>query len=151
MRVRGAQITDIVIIVIAADDGIKPRTTEAISHARIASVPIIFAINKIDKPAADTDKVKEQLANNDILVEDWGGKFPAFEVSAKTGQGIDDLLEGILLEAEVLELKANPKKPALGTIIDSSLDKGRGYVSNMLVQAGHYACWRCYLGRSLLW
>lgn len=136
MRARGAQVTDIAIIVIAADDGIKPRTTEAISHAQIASVPIIFAINKIDKPAANTERVKEQLASNEILVEDWGGKFPAFEVSAKTGQGIDDLLEGVLLEAEVLELKANPKKHALGTVIESSLDKGRGYVANMLVQAG---------------
>ena len=136
MRARGAQVTDIAIIVIAADDGIKPRTTEAISHAQIASVPIIFAINKIDKPAANVDKVKEQLSNQDILVESWGGKFPAFEVSAKTGKGIDDLLEGILLEAEVLELKANPNKRALGVVIESSLDKGRGYVSNMLVQTG---------------
>lgn len=136
MRARGAKVTDIVIIVVAADDNVMPQTKEAINHAQVAGVPIIIAINKIDKPNADPDKIKKELANVNILVEDWGGKYQSQEISAKTGDGIDDLLEKVLLEAEMLELKANPDKPALGTVIEASLDKGRGYLSTLLVQAG---------------
>jgi translation initiation factor IF-2 len=136
MRARGAKITDVVIIVVAADDNVMPQTKEAINHAQIAEVPIVIAINKIDKPNANADKIKEELANMNILVEDWGGKYQCQEISAKTGQGIDELLEKVLLEAELLELTANPHKPALGTVIEASLDKGRGYVATILVQAG---------------
>lgn len=136
MRARGAQLTDIVIIVIAADDSIMPQTREAISHAQAAGVPIIFAINKIDKPNANPDKVKEELANMNLLVEDWGGKIQSHDISAKTGQGIKELLEKVMLEAELLELKANPDKNAVGTVVEALLDKGKGYVSTILVEAG---------------
>lgn len=136
MRARGAKATDVAVIVIAADDSVMPQTKEAISHAQAANVPMIFAINKIDKPGANPEKIKEQLANMNLLVEDWGGKYQCQEISAKKGQNIDKLLEKILLESELLELKANPKKAAIGTIIEASLDKGRGYVSTVLVQNG---------------
>ena len=136
MRARGAQVTDIAIIVIAADDDIMPQTKEAIAHAQAASVPIIFAINKIDRPAANPEKIKEALANMNLLVEDWGGKIQSHDVSALKGDGVKELLEKVLLEAELLELKANPNKPALGTVVEAFLDKGRGYVSTILVQAG---------------
>lgn len=136
MRARGAQVTDVAIIVIAADDGIKPQTTEAINHAQAAGVPIIIAINKIDKPGANPEKVKEQLSQMNILVEDWGGKYQCQEVAAKSGKNVDLLLEKVLLEAEIKELKANPNKHAVGTIVESSLDKGRGYVATLLVKAG---------------
>jgi translation initiation factor IF-2 len=137
MRARGAKITDIAIIVIAADDDIMPQTKEAINHAQVAGVPMIFAINKVDKPNANPSKIKEQLANMNLLVEEWGGKFQSQDISAKTGQGIDELLEKVLLEAEILELKANPNKNAVGTVIEASLDKGRGYVSTIMVQSGN--------------
>jgi translation initiation factor IF-2 len=136
MRARGAQITDIAIIVVAADDGVMPQTIEAINHASAAGVPIVFAINKIDKPTSNPEKIKEALANMNYLVEDWGGKYQSQEISAKTGLNIDLLLEKVLLEAEMLDLKANPVKPAIGTIIESSLDKGRGYTATVLVKAG---------------
>jgi len=136
MRARGAQITDIAIIVIAADDGIKPQTVEAINHAQAASVPMIFAINKIDKPEANPDKIREQLANMNLLVEEWGGKYQSQEISAKQGLNVNLLLEKVLLEADLLELKANPKRRASGVIIESSLDKGKGYVANLLVKTG---------------
>ncbi|MFN7045471.1 MAG: translation initiation factor IF-2 [Flavobacterium sp.] len=136
MRARGAQVTDIAIIVIAADDDIMPQTKEAISHAQAAGVPMIFAINKVDKPAANPEKIKEQLAGMNLLVEDWGGKYQSHDISAKQGTGVAELLEKVLLEAEVLELTANPKKPALGTVVEAQLDKGKGYVSTILVQAG---------------
>ncbi len=136
MRARGAQITDIAIIVVAADDGVMPQTKEAINHASAAGVPIVFAINKIDKPTANPEKIKEALANMNFLVEDWGGKYQSQEISAKNGLNIDALLEKVLLEAEMLELKANPDKPAVGTIIESSLDKGRGFTATVLVKAG---------------
>ncbi|WP_338731876.1 translation initiation factor IF-2 [Mangrovimonas cancribranchiae] len=136
MRARGAQVTDIAIIVVAADDDIMPQTKEAISHAQAAGVPIVFAINKIDKPTANPDKIKEGLANMNLLVEDWGGKVQSQDISAKTGEGVNELLEKVLLEAELLELKANPDKPAVGTIVEAFLDKGRGYVATVLVQAG---------------
>ncbi len=136
MRARGAQITDVAIIVVAADDGIMPQTVEAINHAQAAGVPMVFAINKIDKPTANPEKIKESLAKMNILVEDWGGKYQSQEISAKTGLNVDDLLEKVLLEAELLTLKANPNKPAVGTVIESSLDKGRGYMATILVQAG---------------
>ncbi len=136
MRARGAQITDIVIIVVAADDGVMPQTREAINHAHAAGVPIIFAINKIDKPTANPDKIREELAAMNFLVEEWGGKYQSQEISAKSGINIDLLLEKILLQAEMLELKANPDKHALGTVLESSLDKGRGFVATMLVKAG---------------
>lgn len=136
MRARGAQITDIAIIVVAADDGVMPQTVEAINHASAAGVPIVFAINKIDKPTANPEKIKEVLANMNYLVEDWGGKYQSQEISAKSGLNIDLLLEKVLLEAEMLELKANPDKPAIGTLIESSLDKGRGYTATVLVKAG---------------
>lgn len=136
MRARGAQVTDIAIIVVAADDDIMPQTKEAISHAQAAGVPIIFAINKIDRPTANPDKIKEGLAQMNLLVEDWGGKIQSHDISAKTGVGVKELLEKVLLEAELLELKANPKKPAVGTVVEAFLDKGRGYVSTILVQAG---------------
>ena len=136
MRARGAQITDIAIIVVAADDGVMPQTIEAINHASAAGVPIIFAINKIDKPTANPEKIKEALANMNYLVEDWGGKYQSQEISAKSGLNIDILLDKILLEAEMLDLKANPDKPAIGTVIESSLDKGRGFTATVLVKAG---------------
>ena len=136
MRARGAQVTDIAIIVAAADDDIMPQTKEAISHAQAAGVPIVFAINKIDLPAANPEKIKEGLANMNLLVEDWGGKIQSHDISAKVGTGVKELLEKVLLEAELLELKANPDKPAVGTVVEAFLDKGRGYVSTILVQAG---------------
>jgi translation initiation factor IF-2 len=136
MRARGAQITDIAIIVVAADDGVMPQTIEAINHASAAGVPIVFAINKIDKPSSNPEKIKEALANMNYLVEDWGGKYQSQEISAKSGLNIDLLLEKVLLEAEMLDLKANPDKPALGTLIESSLDKGRGFTATVLVKAG---------------
>jgi translation initiation factor IF-2 len=136
MRARGAQLTDVAIIVVAADDGVKPQTVEAINHAQAAGVPMVFAINKIDKPTANPEKIKEGLANMNILVEDWGGKYQSQGVSAKDGTNIYDLLDKVLLEAELLDLKANPNKPAVGTVVESSLDKGRGYVATILVQAG---------------
>jgi len=136
MRARGAQVTDLVIIVVAADDDIMPQTKEAISHAQAAGVPIIFAINKIDLPNSNPEKIKEGLANMNLLVEDWGGKIQSHDISAKTGVGIDELLEKVFLEAELLELKANPNKFASGTVVEAFLDKGRGYVSTILVQAG---------------
>ncbi|MBI9042327.1 translation initiation factor IF-2 [Lutibacter sp.] len=136
MRARGAQVTDLVIIVIAADDDVMPQTKEAISHAQAANVPIVFAINKVDKPAANPEKIKEQLSQMNLLVEDWGGKIQSHEISAKTGQGVEELLEKVLLEAEMLDLKANPNKHAVGTVVEALLDKGRGYVSTILVQEG---------------
>ncbi|OUR91546.1 translation initiation factor IF-2 [Flavobacteriales bacterium 34_180_T64] len=136
MRARGAQVTDLVIIVIAADDSIMPQTKEAIAHSQAAGVPIIFAINKIDKPGANPEKVKEELAQLNLLVEDWGGKIQSHDISAKTGEGVKELLEKVLLEAELLELQANPNKMANGTVVEAFLDKGRGYVSTILVQAG---------------
>jgi len=141
MRARGAQVTDIAIIVAAADDAIMPQTKEAISHAQAAGVPIVFAINKIDKPDANPEKIKEGLAQMNLLVEDWGGKIQSHDISAKVGTGVKELLEKVLLEAELLELKANPDKAAVGTVVEAFLDKGRGYVSTILVQAGteHFA------------
>jgi translation initiation factor IF-2 len=136
MRARGAKVTDIAIIVIAADDSVMPQTREAINHAQAAGVPIVFAFNKMDKPGASSDKIKDQLSQMNILVEDWGGKFQSQEISAITGAGIDELLDKVLLEAEMLELKANPNKPGKGTVIEATLDKGRGYVSTVLVQEG---------------
>ncbi len=136
MRARGAQVTDIAIIIIAADDDIMPQTKEAISHAVAANVPIVFAINKVDKPHANPDKIKEGLAAMNFLVEDWGGKYQSQDISAKKGIGVDDLLEKVLLEADMLELKANPNRKAVGTVIESSLDKGRGYVATVLVSNG---------------
>ena len=136
MRARGAQVTDLAIIVVAADDDIMPQTKEAISHAQAASVPIVFAINKIDKPNANPDKIKEGLANMNLLVEDWGGKIQSHDISAKTGDGVKELLEKVLLEAELLELTANPNRQANGTVVEAFLDKGRGYVSTVLVQGG---------------
>ncbi|WKW46151.1 translation initiation factor IF-2 [Myroides sp. JBRI-B21084] len=136
MRARGAQVTDIAIIVVAADDDIMPQTKEAISHAQAAGVPIIFAINKVDKPTANPEKIKEKLAAMNFLVEEWGGTYQSQDISAKFGQGVPELLEKVLLEAEMLELKANPNKPAVGTVVEAFLDKGRGYVSTILVQSG---------------
>ena len=136
MRARGAKVTDLAIIIIAADDAIMPQTVEAINHAQAAGVPMIFAINKIDKPGANPDKIKEQLANMNILVEDWGGKYQCQEISAKKGINVDKLLEKVLVEADLLELKANPDKNAVGSIIESSLDKGRGYLATVLIQGG---------------
>jgi translation initiation factor IF-2 len=136
MRARGAQVTDIAIIIVAADDNVMPQTVEAINHASAAGVPIVFAINKIDKPGANPERIKEELANMNYLVEEWGGKYQSHDISAKQGKGIKDLLEKVLLEAEMLELAANPKKRASGTIIESSLDRGRGYVATVLVQSG---------------
>ncbi|MGK7391305.1 MAG: translation initiation factor IF-2, partial [Candidatus Cyclobacteriaceae bacterium M2_1C_046] len=136
MRARGAKVTDVVIIVVAADDDVMPQTKEAINHAQVAGVPIVIAINKVDKPNANPDKIREALSGINILVEEWGGKYQCQEISAKTGQGVDELLEKVLLESELLELKANHNKPAVGTVIEASLDKGRGYVATLLVQAG---------------
>ena len=136
MRARGAKITDLCIIIVAADDSVMPQTVEAINHASAAGVPIVFAINKIDKPTANPDKIKESLAAMNYLVEDWGGKYQSQDISAKKGIGVDELMEKVLLEAEMLELKANPNRKAVGSIIESSLDKGRGYVATVLVQNG---------------
>ena len=136
MRARGAQVTDIAIIIIAADDSVMPTTREAIAHAQAANVPMVFAINKIDKPGANPEKIKEDLANMNLLVEDWGGKYQCQEISAKKGIGVDDLLEKVLLEAELLDLKANPNRKATGSIIESTLDKGRGFVATVLVANG---------------
>ncbi|ASS47199.1 MAG: translation initiation factor IF-2 [Candidatus Fluviicola riflensis] len=136
MRARGAQVTDVAIIIVAADDDVMPQTKEAISHAQAANVPMVFAINKIDKPGANPDKIREQLSAMNILVEEWGGKYQCQEISAKQNLNIDALLDKVLLEAELLALRANPSKNAVGTVIESSLDKGKGYVTNMLVQAG---------------
>ena len=136
MRARGAQVTDIAIIIVAADDSVMPQTIEAINHASAAGVPIVFAINKIDKPGANPDKIREELANMNYLVEEWGGKYQCQEIAAKKGLHIEELLEKVLLEAELLDLKANPHKKATGSIIESSLDKGRGYVATILVQSG---------------
>ncbi len=136
MRARGAKITDLAIIIVAADDDVMPQTIEAINHATAAGVPMVFAINKIDKPTANPDKIKEQLANMNYLVEDWGGKYQSQDISAKKGIGVDELMEKVLLEAEMLDLKANPNRRAIGSIIESSLDKGRGYVATVMVQNG---------------
>ncbi len=136
MRARGAKVTDLAIIIVAADDDVMPQTIEAINHATAAGVPMVFAINKIDKPAANPDKIKEELANMNYLVEEWGGKYQSQDISAKKGIGVDDLMEKVLLEAEMLDLKANPNRKAIGSVIESSLDKGRGYVATVLVQNG---------------
>ncbi|MBQ7530222.1 MAG: translation initiation factor IF-2, partial [Paludibacteraceae bacterium] len=136
MRARGAQVTDIAIIIVAADDGVMPQTREAISHAQAAGVPMVFAINKCDKPGANPDKIKEELANMNLLVEEWGGKYQSQDISAKKGTGVHELLDKVLLEAELLDLKANPKRRAKGSVIESSLDKGRGYVATVLVSDG---------------
>src|SRR6476660_4989987 len=136
MRARGAKVTDIAVIVIAADDAIMPQTREAISHAQAAGVPMIFAVNKIDKDGANPQKIYEQLSQMNLLVEEWGGKYQSQEISAKQGLNVDLLREKILLEAELLELKANPNREASGTIIEASLDKGRGFVATLLVQKG---------------
>ena len=152
MRARGAKVTDIAIIIIAADDNVMPQTKEAINHAQAAGVPMVFAINKIDKPGANPDKIKEELSQMNILVEEWGGKYQCQEISAKKGIGIEDLLEKVLLESEMMELQANPERFAQGTIIESELDKGRGYVSTLLVQTGTLTIGSimvagCYYGR----
>ncbi|GAB3717554.1 hypothetical protein GCM10027592_59730 [Spirosoma flavus] len=136
MRARGAKVTDVVIIVIAADDSVMPQTREAINHAQVAGVPIVFAFSKVDKPGADAEKIRTELASMNLLVEEWGGKYQAQEISSKSGMGVDDLLEKVLLEAELLELKANPDRRAFGTVIEASLDKGRGYVSTVLIENG---------------
>ncbi len=136
MRARGTQVTDIAIIIIAADDSVMPTTKEAIAHAQAANVPMVFAINKIDKPGANPDKIREDLAQMNLLVEEWGGKYQCQEISAKKGIGVPDLLEKVLLEAEMLDLKANPNRKAMGSVIESSLDKGRGYTSTVLVSNG---------------
>ena len=136
MRARGAKVTDIVVVVVAADDRVMPQTKEAISHAQAAGVPIIFAINKIDRPTADVEKIKGELAEMNLLVEDWGGKYQSQDISAKVGTGVPEILEKIILEAEMLDLKANPNRSAQGTVIEASLDKGKGYLSTLLVQKG---------------
>jgi translation initiation factor IF-2 len=136
MRARGAKVTDIVVVVVAADDRVMPQTKEAISHAQAAGVPMIFAINKIDLPTADPEKIKGELAEMNLLVEDWGGKYQSQDISAKTGTGVPEILEKIILEAEMLNLKANPNRKAQGTVIEASLDKGKGYLSTILVQKG---------------
>ncbi|MDE5551623.1 MAG: translation initiation factor IF-2 N-terminal domain-containing protein, partial [Muribaculaceae bacterium] len=136
MRARGAKVTDLAIIIVAADDNVMPQTVEAINHATAAGVPMVFAINKIDKPAANPDQIKQELANMNYLVEEWGGKYQSQDISAKKGIGVEDLMEKVLLEAEMLELKANPNRKAIGSVIESSLDKGRGYVATVLVQKG---------------
>ena len=149
MRARGAQVTDIAIIVVAADDDIMPQTKEAISHAQAASVPIIFAINKIDRPTANPEKIKEGLAQMNLLVEDWGGKIQSHDISAKTGEGVKELLEKVLLEAELLELKANPNKLASGTVVEAFLDKGKGYVSTIFSASRYLENWRLRFGRDM--
>ena len=151
MRARGAKVTDIAIIVVAADDSVMPQTKEAINHAQAAGVPIIIALNKIDKPAANPEKIREELSQINILVEEWGGKYQSQEVSAKSGMGIEELLEKVLLEAELLDLKANPDRGAIGTVIEASLDKGRGYVTTVLVQTGTLNVGDIDSGRPALW
>ncbi len=151
MRARGAKVTDIAIIIVAADDNVMPQTKEAINHAMAAGVPIVFAINKVDKPHANPDKIKEELAAMNFLVEEWGGKYQSQDISAKKGTGVHDLLEKVLLEAEMLDLKANPDRKATGSIIESSLDKGRGYVATMLVANGTLKMGRYSLGWYKLW
>ena len=141
MRARGAQVTDIVVLIVAADDGVMPQTIEAISHAKAAGVPIVAAINKIDKPNANPDMIRSKLADHGVLVEEWGGKYQAVDISAKTGQNVDHLLDLILLEAELLDLKANPERKARGVIIESRLDKGKGIVATVLVQTGTPGRW----------
>ena len=136
MRARGAQITDIVVLVVAADDSVMPQTIEAINHALAANVPIVVAINKIDKPASDPLKIKTQLSEKGVLVEEWGGKYQSVEISAKTGTNVDKLLEKILVEAEVLDLKANPDRNARGAVVEAKLDKGKGVTATVLVQKG---------------
>jgi translation initiation factor IF-2 len=136
MRARGAQVTDIAIIVVAADDSVMPQTKEAINHAQAAGIPMVIALNKMDRPEANPDRIRQELSELNVVVEEWGGKFQSQEISAKMGENIDPLLEKVLLEAEMLNLKANPEKRALGTVIESSLDKGRGYVTNLLVEGG---------------
>ena len=136
MRARGAKVTDVAIIIVAADDNVMPQTVEAINHASAAGVPIVFAINKVDKPNANPDKIKEELANMNYLVEEWGGKYQSQDISAKKGTGVKELLEKVLLEAEMLDLKANPDRKAIGSVIESSLDKGRGYTATVLVSNG---------------
>ena len=136
MRARGAQVTDIVVLIVAADDAVMPQTVEAINHAQAANVPIVVAINKIDKPGANPEKIKQQLADRNILVESWGGKYQCVEISAKTGLNVENLLETILLEAELLELKANPNRPARGVVVEAQLDKGRGVTGTILIQKG---------------
>ena len=136
MRARGAQVTDIAIIVVAADDAVMPQTKEAINHAQAAGIPMVIAINKMDRPEANADKIRQELSEMNVLVEEWGGKFQSQEISAKNGTNIEELLEKVLLEAEMLDLKANPGKRAIGTVVESSLDKGRGYVTNLLVEGG---------------
>ena len=136
MRARGTQLTDIVVIVIAADDDIMPQTKEAISHAQAAGVPMIIAINKIDREVANPDKIKEKLSAMNLLVEDWGGKIQSHDISALKGTGVEELLEKIMLESEMLELKANPNKAANGSVIEARLDKGKGYITTLLVQNG---------------
>ena len=136
MRARGAKVTDIAIIIVAADDGVMPQTVEAINHASVAGVPIVFAINKVDKPNANPEKIKEELANMNYLVEDWGGKYQSQDISAKQGIGVKELLDKVLLEAEMLDLKANPNRKATGSVIESTLDKGRGYIATVLVNNG---------------
>jgi len=136
MRARGAKITDVVVVIVAADDRVMPQTKEAISHAQAAGVPIVFAINKIDKDGADPTRIKQELAGMNLLIDEWGGKIQSQDISAKTGLNVDLLLEKILLEADILDLTANPKKKANGTVIEASLDKGRGYITKLLVQNG---------------
>ena len=136
MRARGAQVTDIAIIVVAADDAVMPQTKEAINHAQAAGIPMVIALNKMDRPEANADKIRQELSEMNVLVEEWGGKFQSQEISAKNGTNIEELLEKVLLEAEMLDLQANPDKRAIGTVVESSLDKGRGYVTNLLVEGG---------------
>ena len=151
MRARGAKLTDIAIIVVAADDDVMPQTKEAINHAQVAGVPIVIAINKVDKPSANPEKIRESLSKINILVEEWGGKYQSQEISAKSGKGIEGLLEKVLLEAELLTLRANPNRNATGSVIEASLDKGRGYVSTMMVQTGTLHVGDILLGRRKLW
>ena len=141
MRARGAQLTDIVVLVVAADDAVMPQTIEAINHAQAAGVPIVVAINKIDKPGANPERLKQQLADRNILVEEWGGKYQSVEISAKQGTKVDQLLEKILLEAEILDLKANPERLARGVVVESELDKGKGITGTILVQKGTLKNW----------
>ena len=136
MRARGAQVTDIVVLVVAANDGVMPQTIEAIDHSKAADVPLIIAINKIDLPDVDLERVKRELSENNVLVEDWGGKIQAIPISAKTGEGVDDLLSSMLVESEMLELKANIDTLARGTVVDSKLDKGHGPIATVLIQKG---------------
>src|SRR3546814_786264 len=140
MRARGAKVTDVVIIVIAADDSVMPQTVEAINHAQAAGVTMVFAFNKMDRAGASADKIREQLAGMNILVEEWGGKFQTQEISAKSGKGVDELLEKVLLEAELLDMKANPNKHAVGTVIEAAMEKGGGVVPTVLIQEG--TLWR---------